>query len=91
MKTIHIEHHPSAEWLQALGVADWPVWEKEVSVFPWAYDSDETCYMLEGRVIVTPDDGAPVEIVQGDLVTFPEGMSCQWNILQDIRKHYRFS
>ncbi|HEY9650346.1 MAG TPA: cupin domain-containing protein, partial [Coleofasciculaceae cyanobacterium] len=48
------------------------------------------CYLLEGEVIVTPDDGEPVQFGKGDLVTFPAGMSCTWKILQDVRKHYRF-
>ena len=29
---------------------------------------------------VTPDGGDPVEFGKGDLVTFPEGMSCTWEI-----------
>jgi uncharacterized cupin superfamily protein len=31
-----------------------------------------------------------VEVGQGDLVTFPQGMSCTWKIRKDVRKHYRF-
>ncbi|OYV23257.1 MAG: aquaporin Z, partial [Methylococcaceae bacterium NSO1] len=29
MSQITIEHNPSQERLQELGVADWPIWEKE--------------------------------------------------------------
>ncbi|SIN77831.1 hypothetical protein SAMN05443662_0581 [Sulfurivirga caldicuralii] len=77
--------------LQRLGVENWPIWEKEVSSFPWEYDTDETCYILDGRVTVTPEDGEPVEIEAGDLVTFPKGMRCTWEIHEPIRKHYTFS
>lgn len=90
MRQIRIEHNPSPEKLKQLGVSSWPIWEKEVSEFPWYYDSDETCYILEGEVEVTPEGGAPVRIARGDLVTFPQGMSCTWKILRPIRKHYRF-
>jgi uncharacterized cupin superfamily protein len=90
MAQIEIERLPSEERLQALGVTDWPIWTKEVSEFPWHYDATEVCYILEGRVIVTPDGGEPVEIQQGDLVTLPQGMSCRWKITADIRKHYDF-
>ncbi len=90
MSAIKIEHNPAPERLDELGVAGWPIWEKEVSEFPWSYDSNETCYILEGEVIVTPDGGDPVHIKQGDLVVFPAGMLCTWNILQPIRKHYSF-
>ncbi len=81
---------PSQEKLEQLGVKSWPIWEKEVSEFPWHYDDKETCLILEGKVVVTPKGGAPVEINAGDFVEFPQGMSCTWNIKKDIRKHYRF-
>lgn len=90
MKNIRIEANPAEEKLQALGVRSWPVWSKEISEFPWTYDAEETCYVLEGHVIVTPDGGDPVEIKTGDLVVFPAGMSCTWKILAGIRKHYNF-
>ena len=75
---------------EKLGVSNWPIWEKEVSQFPWTYDSPETCYLLEGEVIVTPDGGEPVSFGKGDLVTFPAGMTCTWDIRKAVRKHYRF-
>jgi uncharacterized cupin superfamily protein len=87
---IIIEQNPSQTKLDKLGVPNWPIWTKEASEFPWYYDQTETCYVLEGHVIVTPDGGAPVEIGHGDLATFPQGMSCTWQITEDIKKHYRF-
>lgn len=90
MDKILIEHNPSPAKLEVIGVYDWPIWEKEVSTFPWTYDTKETCYILQGEVIVTPNGGEPVRIQEGDLVTFPAGMSCTWQILSPIRKHYSF-
>ncbi|MDO9529337.1 MAG: cupin domain-containing protein [Syntrophales bacterium] len=90
MNQITVEHNPSEERLKELGVLGWPVWTKEASEFPWSYDSQETCYFLEGDVVVTPDGGEPVEMGKGDLVTFPVGMSCTWNIRKDVKKHYTF-
>ena len=58
--------------------------------FPWTYDEQETCYVLEGEVVVTPDGGAPVTVKAGDLATFPAGMSCIWDVRVLIRKHYQF-
>ncbi len=86
-----IEHNPSEERLKQLGVFSWPVWEKEVSEFPWHYDAKETCYLLEGEVTVTPNGGKTVQFGAGDLVLFPQGMSCRWKITRAVRKHYRFS
>jgi uncharacterized cupin superfamily protein len=91
MNSIEIERNPSEEKLTELGVRNWPIWSADVSEFPWSYDATETCYVLEGRVTVTPDGGEPVEIEAGDLVTFPKGMSCTWKIIAGIRKHYDFS
>jgi uncharacterized cupin superfamily protein len=82
--------NPAKADLEAQGVFDWPVWEKEPSTFPWTYDSSETCYFLAGDVVVTPEGGAPIPMGQGDLVTFPAGLSCTWEIRQPVRKHYRF-
>ncbi len=69
---------------------EWGIWTKEVSKFPWHYDEKETCYFLEGEVVVTPEGGEPVRVGKGDLVTFPEGMSCEWDIRRPVRKHFRF-
>ncbi len=92
MKPIRVEHAPSEETLQRLGVFSWPIWEKEVSTFEWYYDTEETCYLLEGHVIVTPEGGGPaVEIGAGDLVVFPAGLSCTWQITQTVRKHYHLA
>jgi uncharacterized cupin superfamily protein len=88
---ITVEHQPSPERLEALGVANWSIWTKEASEFPWTYDMQETCYILAGEVTVTPDHGEAVTLGKGDLVTFPAGMSCTWKITKDIRKHYSFS
>jgi uncharacterized cupin superfamily protein len=90
MSEIQIEHQPELSELEARGVTGWPIWEKGVSVFPWTYDDRETCYVLEGEVVVTPDGGAPVTVRVGDYVTFPAGMSCTWEVKVPIRKHYSF-
>ena len=90
MTSIDIEHQPTESRLQALGVGQWPIWQKEISEFPWTYDATEVAYVLEGEVTVTPAGGEPVHIVAGDLVVFPAGMQCHWRISVPIRKHYSF-
>jgi len=80
---------PKEEDLNKEGVYDWPIWEKEVSRFDWHYDSEETCYLLEGQVTVTMPDGQAVEFGAGDMVRFPEGLSCSWDISVPVKKHFR--
>ncbi|NJL81943.1 MAG: cupin domain-containing protein [Chloroflexaceae bacterium] len=88
---IEITRQPGQEALEKLGVFRWPLWTKEVSEFPWIYQEAETCYFLCGAVTVTPAGGGEsVTMGQGDLVTFPAGLSCTWRIERDVKKHYRF-
>lgn len=87
---IEVERAISAERKAALGVEHWPVWGKEVSRFPWVYDSSETCLLIAGEVIVRAQGLEPVHLLAGDLACFPAGLACEWEILQPLRKHYRF-
>lgn len=66
-------------------------WGCPPSKFPWTYSAKETCYLLEGKVKVYPDGAEePVEITAGDLVEFPKGMSCTWDVAVGVDKHYNF-
>ena len=69
--------------------SSWPVWEKEVSTFPWRYAEKETCLILEGRVTVRTPKGE-TSLGPGDWVVFPEGLECTWIVEELVRKHYRF-
>ena len=80
---------PREERLKALKMKSWPIWTKEPSTFEWHYDERETCYFLEGDVVVKTDKGE-VALRPGDLVTFPKGLSCTWRVNKAVRKHYRF-
>lgn len=72
------------------GIGQWPIWEKEVSRFPWTYGETEECFLLAGRVTVETLDGKKVEFGRGDYVRFPEGLKCIWHVHEPVRKHYRF-
>ena len=86
--SINIEK-PTADKLQSLGVFSWPIWTKEPSTFDWTYDEQEICYFLEGEVTVkTPTE--TVSFGKGDLVTFPQGLSCTWQVKKAVRKYYKF-
>jgi hypothetical protein len=82
-------HKPTADELKNLGVTSWPTWTCGVSSFDWFYNDQETCYLLEGQVTVE-GGGQRVTFGKGDLVVFPKGLSCVWNITAPVRKHYRF-
>ena len=86
MKTVTVVK-PSPE--QVADMTNRPIWEKEASSFDWFYDEPETALVLEGRVRVTGEDGQAYEFGAGDLVTFPAGLSCRWDVIEPIRKHYK--
>ena len=78
------------EVIASEGIRSWPIWSCGVSCFPWHYDEQERCLLLEGDVTVTPDGGEPVRFGAGDLVSFSAGLSCTWEVHEPVRKHYRF-
>ena len=90
MKKIKIINDLDQDKYKELNIDNWPEWEKDESEFPWTYEATETCYIEEGEIIVTPDDGDPVRVQEGDLVTFPAGLSCRWEIVKGVKKKYNF-
>lgn len=81
---------PTEQMLKDRRVRDWLIWEKGVSMFDWHYGETEECYIIEGEVLVETKDGEKVEIKKGDFVTFPQGLSCVWDIKKPIKKHFNF-
>ncbi|KAM7477295.1 hypothetical protein LguiB_024538 [Lonicera macranthoides] len=88
---IKILNNPPESKLVDLDVRSWPKWGCPPSKFPWTYSAKETCYLLKGKVKVYPDGSEEaVEIGAGDLVEFPEGMKCTWDVSETVEKHYNF-
>lgn len=79
----------SQDEIRQRGIESWPIWEKEVSRFPWQYEGDEECLILEGEVDVETQQGN-FTIKAGDFVVFKKGLKCVWDIKDPIRKHYNF-
>lgn len=71
----------------------WPIWTCEKSKFDWDYTQTETCLILEGEVTITdrPAGEASVSFGPGDLVVFPNGLKCIWQVNKPVKKHYNFS
>ncbi|OIT26349.1 PREDICTED: uncharacterized protein LOC109215423 [Nicotiana attenuata] len=88
---VKVVKNPPESKLTDLGVRSWPKWGCPPSKFPWTYSAKETCYLLKGKVKVYPDGSEEVvEIGAGDLVEFPKGMSCTWDVSEEVDKHYNF-
>ena len=95
MSEIKIEK-PSEEKLKELQIPEtpqqsgpWSVWECTPSTFDWHYSDTEIAYLYEGHVKVRTDSGQ-AELHPGDLVTFPKGLNCQWQVIKKVKKVYQF-
>ena len=71
-------------------IRSWPIWTKEISRFDWFYDSEESCLILEGEIMIETAMGN-FQIKAGDFVVFKKGLLCVWNVIRPVRKHYQFS
>jgi len=66
----------------------WESWTCEPSSFPWDYDSDEACYILEGKAAVTDPQGNRICFAAGDWVEFKKGLKAKWEVTEKIHKRY---
>lgn len=90
MKQITVDNNPSEARLKQLGVAHWPTWEKEASVFPWAFVTTEIAFIVEGECVMTPEDGGPATTFKaGDLVVFPNGYKGTWEVKKALKKRFK--
>lgn len=80
---------PSKDELDKLGIDKWSSWECDPSEFDWQYPDQETAFVYKGKVVVTTNDGEKVEISAGDLMVFPKGLRCHWQVLERIEKVYK--
>lgn len=81
-------YKPTPEQIKA--TESWGTWSKGPSKFPWTYDEKETCYILDGEAFVKDNAGNEIRFTTGDMVEFPAGLSCEWNIVSTIWKKYLF-
>jgi uncharacterized cupin superfamily protein len=88
MNKLIIVKLPKTE-IEKRNIKHWPIWEKEISRFPYTYDETEECLILEGEVMIETKEGN-YTIKSGDFVTFKKGLECVWDIKKMIRKHYNF-
>jgi len=81
----------SASIIIQYGIKSWPIWECEPSKFKWNYDEKEICLIIEGQATISTPKGETYVIKAGDLVEFPGGLECEWEVTKSIKKHYRLS
>jgi uncharacterized cupin superfamily protein len=89
MPKIIVEKNLSDARKVELGIASWNIWDCTVRQFRLDFDEEsEHSYILEGEIVVTPDDGESVTVVPGDYVIFPKGLTSMWSVTKTLKKHY---
>ncbi|XP_062084328.1 uncharacterized protein LOC133790645 [Humulus lupulus] len=100
---IIVESNISPSRLSELGINSWPKWGCPPGKYTLKFDALETCYLVKGKVKVYPKGSSSsssssssstsdnfVEFGAGDLVIIPKGLSCTWDVLIAVDKHYKF-
>jgi uncharacterized cupin superfamily protein len=67
-------------------IAGW--WEATPGIYHATYDSWEFVHIIEGRIIITPDGGAPNEVGPGDAFIIENGFAGTWEIKEKVLKHF---
>ena len=49
----------------------------------------EICLIIEGEAKIKTEKGESYLIKSGDLVEIPKGLSCEWKIIKNLKKHFR--
>jgi uncharacterized protein len=64
------------------------VWESTPGSWRVVYDEWESCTLLAGRSVVTPDNGLPIALGPGDTLILEPGFTGTWTVEETTRKTY---
>lgn len=70
----------SRDWLMTV-----VVWECTPGIFEWHYKKDEVLIVLSGSATISTD-GDERRFGPGDVVFFPAGTICTWQVIEPLRK-----
>lgn len=63
-------------------------WEATPGAYHAVYTEYEFVHVIEGRMTITPDGGAPVHLGPGDAFVVEADFKGLWKIEETIRKHF---
>ena len=63
-------------------------WESTPGSYHATYSAYEFVHVMEGRMTITPDGGAPVDIGPGDAFAVEADFKGVWTIHETVRKHF---
>jgi uncharacterized cupin superfamily protein len=63
------------------------VWHCTPGIFMLTHPGETIC-LVEGRATITPEGGAPVTVLPGEVVFIPEGTVARWEVHETVRKAF---
>ena len=63
-------------------------WEATPGTYHASYSAWEFVHMIAGRIVITPDGGAPVTVQAGDAFVVEAEFRGTWEIIEPVRKHF---
>jgi uncharacterized cupin superfamily protein len=66
------------------------IWECAPGKWRVVFTESEFCHLLEGKIIVTGDDGSVATFEAGDSFVSPAGFNGTWEVVEPARKLYAF-
>ena len=86
---------PKVHWLKKNEKGDptylTGLWYVQPAKFRWLFFGNETFHVLEGRAVITIDDGTSVEVKPGDIISFPINTPSVWEVLEPLKKFFVIS
>jgi uncharacterized cupin superfamily protein len=64
------------------------IWQSTPGKWRISYDEWEYCRILEGRSVITSDDGTAYPLAAGDSFILRPGFSGTWEVIETTRKDY---
>ncbi|TQC45435.1 DUF861 domain-containing protein [Rhodococcus sp. WS4] len=62
------------------------LWRSEPQTFSYHFETDETLYLIEGRVDIGYPDGTTVELHAGESISFAKGHDTTWTVHKQSKK-----
>ncbi len=63
-------------------------WQATPGTYHATYTDYEFVHLIAGRIVITPEGGAPVEVGPGDAFVVEADFKGTWKIVEPVTKHF---